>query len=183
MREFPQSLGLAGSLLIAHPNLHDPNFRRTVVYLSAHDPKDGSFGFVLNRPTEKLVGELLPEEELGALSDIPVFFGGPVSADQLMFATFEWRQEAMECRTHLQISEARERAEENAEAVRAFVGYSGWSAGQLEAEMQQKAWLTQKPDRDLLEIEKCKGIWPAIMREQGPWFRLLAAAPDDPSQN
>lgn len=183
MREFPQSLGLSGSLLIAHPNLHDPNFRRTVVYLSTHDLKDGSFGVVINRPAEKLVGELLPEAELGALGEIPVFVGGPVSADQLMFAAFAWRAAELECRLHLPIGEARELAGENATAVRAFIGYSGWSAGQLEAELQQKAWLTQKPDRDLLEIEKCKGLWPAIMREQGPWFRLLAAAPDDPSQN
>ena len=65
--------------------------------------------------------------------------------------------------------------------VRAFLGYAGWSKGQLEAELEQKAWLVQKPDEEILDIERCMDLWPTIMREQGPWFRLLAAAPDDPS--
>ena len=183
MREFPKSLGLAGSLLIAHPNLLDPNFRRTVLYLSASDPKEGSFGFVLNRPSEKTVGDFLPEQDLGILSDVAVFLGGPVSADQLTFASFTWHDEAVECRTHLVIEEAREMADADFSTVRAFVGYAGWSQGQLEAELAQKAWLTQKPDLDLLDPEKCAAMWTTIMREQGPWFRLLAAAPDDPSKN
>ncbi len=183
MREFPKSLGLANSLLIAHPNLLDPNFRRTVLYISANDTQEGSFGFVLNRPTEKSVGDFLPEQETHMLGDVPVFFGGPVSGDQLMFASLTWRDDAIVCRTHLLIDEARELAANHFEAVRAFIGYAGWSRGQLEAELAQKAWLVQKPDRDLLDLEKCKELWPTIMREQGPWFRLLAAAPDDPSRN
>ena len=64
-----------------------------------------------------------------------------------------------------------------------YLGYAGWSKGQLEAELEQKAWLVQKPDEDILDIEKCLELWPTIMRDQGPWFRLLAAAPDDPSLN
>jgi putative transcriptional regulator len=183
VREFPKSLGLAGSLLIAHPNLLDPNFRRTVLFLSASDPQEGSFGFVLNRATDKTVGELLPHRELGSIGSVPVFVGGPVASDQLSFATFTLHGGAIECRTHLVIDEAREIADSDARAVRAFAGYAGWGKGQLEAELAQKAWLVQVPDRDLLDIEKCQAMWPTIMREQGPWFRLLAAAPDDPSRN
>jgi len=183
VREFPKSLGLAGSLLIAHPNLLDPNFRRTVLYISANDPQDGSFGFVINRTTEKTVADFLPEQDLGVLGETPVFIGGPVSGDQLTFASFTWEDDEIECRTHLAIDEAREIAVADFSAVRAFIGYAGWSKGQLEAELAQKAWLVQKPDRDLLDLEKCKEMWPTIMREHGPWFRLLAAAPDDPSKN
>ena len=89
----------------------------------------------------------------------------------------------MVCRTHLLINEARELAGDDSILVRAFVGYSGWSKGQLEEELDQKAWLVQKPDRDVLDIRKSPEMWQTIMREHGPWFKLLAAAPDDPSQN
>jgi putative transcriptional regulator len=183
VREFPESLGLGGSLLIAHPNLLDPNFRRTVLFISAHDAQEGSFGFVLNRTTDKNVSEFFPDRELDGLANVPVFIGGPVSPDQLMFVAFQSNGETISCRTHLSIDEARGFVEEDVESVRAFIGYAGWSEGQLEAELAQKAWLVQKPDREILDLEKCKAMWPTIMREQGPWFRLLAAAPDDPSRN
>jgi len=179
------SLGLAGSLLIAHPNLLDPNFRRAILYLTASDSEEGSFGFVVNRPTGKTVEDFLPAEGLGALENIPVFVGGPVAQDQLTFASFDWdeKTQSVVCRTHLLIHEARELAADDPARVRAFVGYSGWSKGQLEEELGQKAWLVQKPDRDLLDLGKCPEMWQTIMREHGPWFKLLAAAPDDPSQN
>lgn len=186
MREFGHpSLGLGGSLLIAHPNLLDPNFRRTILYLSANDPADGSVGVVLNRETSKKVADFLPDKDLGILGDVPVFIGGPVGQDQLIFASFHWSKESqsVDCKQHLLINEALQIAEEEFSAVRAFVGYAGWSQGQLEAELQQKAWLVQKPDRDLLDLRKCKRMWSDIMRTQGPWLRLLAVAPDDPSLN
>ena len=183
MREFPSSLGLSGSLLIAHPNLMDPNFRRSVLIISSSDPHEGSFGLILNRATEKKVGDLLVEHELGPLAELPVFFGGPVAPDQLTFAVFEWADEALTVRTHLLLDEARELAADGEAIVRAYLGYSGWSKGQLETELEQKAWLVQKPDQEILDAERCINLWPTIMREQGPWFRLLAAAPDDPSLN
>ena len=179
------SLGLAGSLLIAHPNLLDPNFRRTILYLSTSDFEEGSFGFIINRPTGKTVEELLPDTELGELDSIPVFYGGPVAQDQLTFAAFQWneKKQLVSCRSHLVIAEARELTLSESTVVRAFIGYSGWNKGQLEAELDEKAWLVQKPDQDVLDLEKCEVMWQTIMREQGAWFRLLAAAPDDPSQN
>ena len=162
----------------------DPNFRRGVLIISSSDPHEGSFGLMVNRATEKTVGDLLPEhEELGLLGELPVFIGGPVARDQLTFAAFQWIDDVLSIRTHLLLDEARELAGDGNGTVRAFLGYAGWSKGQLEAELEQKAWLVQKPDEDIMDIEKCLELWPTIMREQGPWFRLLAAAPDDPSLN
>ena len=60
---------------------------------------------------------------------------------------------------------------------------SGWTGGQLEKELDQQAWLLQKPDRAALASEKLPHLWFEIMRGLGPWFKLLAAAPDDPSLN
>ena len=89
MRESGGSpLSVAGSLLVASPNLLDPNFRRSVVYIANNDADAGSFGMVINRKTGKTVGELLPEKELGLLGKTPVFVGGPVGRDQLTFASF-----------------------------------------------------------------------------------------------
>src|SRR2546428_11701336 len=85
---------LAGSLLVAHPNMLDPNFRRTVLFISAHDPNEGALGVILNRPLDKQVSELVKDAPPSGLADVPVFLGGPVGRDKLMFAVFEWAKGA-----------------------------------------------------------------------------------------
>src|SRR5437762_3670615 len=87
-------LNLAGSLLVAHPNMLDPNFRRTVLFISAHDPNDGALGVIINRPLEKQVADLVTEVPPEGLADVPVFLGGPVGKNQLIFAAFEWQKGA-----------------------------------------------------------------------------------------
>lgn len=186
MREFqPSSLGLEGALLIAHPHLLDPNFRRTVIYLLSHDAQEGALGVVLNRSVNKTVGDLLTTPELGALGNVPVFWGGPVSQDRLTFAAFEWKQatQTVVGRLNVELEEAQTLALDGDVALRAFVGYAGWSAGQLEGELEQKAWVVQKPDREMFDPKLCPKMWTTVMRTYGPWFRLLAEAPDDPSMN
>src|SRR5947208_5943434 len=88
----PPARSLAGSLLVAHPNMLDPNFRRTVLFISAHDPADGALGIILNRPLDKQVGDLVTEEAPAALAEVPVYLGGPVGSNQLMFAALEWEK-------------------------------------------------------------------------------------------
>jgi putative transcriptional regulator len=189
VREFSQSHSgseeLSNSLLIAHPSLLDPNFRRSVVYITAHDSEEGSHGLIINRPTDNTVADLLPMEDMGALANLPVFIGGPVGQNQLTFAVFRKQStsDIIECKAHLEIEEARELAGKRLTSVRAFIGYAGWSKGQLEGEVGQKSWIIRPPDRDLLDVKKSGEIWPSVMRGLGPWFRLLAAAPDDPSRN
>ena len=189
MREFSQSHsglpGFSNSLLVAHPSLLDPNFRRSVVYITVHSVQDGAHGIIINRPTEHTVADLLPAGEMGALGSLPVFVGGPVGLDQLTFAAF--RREAssgiVECKAHLEIEEAIELAGRKNVSVRAFRGYAGWSGGQLESECAQKSWIIRPPENDVFDVKKCSELWPSILRGLGPWYRLLAAAPDDPSRN
>src|SRR5438094_182358 len=83
---------LAGSLLVAHPNMLDPNFRRTVLFISAHDPNEGALGVIINRPLDRQVADLVTEVPRASLAEVPVFLGGPVGKNQLMFATFEWEK-------------------------------------------------------------------------------------------
>ena len=85
-------LSLAGSLLVAHPNMLDPNFRRAVLFISAHDTTDGAMGVILNRPLDKQVADLVGDAPPEGLEDVPVFLGGPVGKNQLMFAAFEWEE-------------------------------------------------------------------------------------------
>lgn len=186
MREFASSsISLAGSLLIAHPGLLDPNFRRSVLFISANDAQEGSFGLILNRPAARSVAELLPNREFGALGRVPVFLGGPVATDQLVFAAFQWHEETerMECRPHLILEEAEQILQQDSATVRAYVGYAGWSRGQLEGELAQRTWLVRPPGRDLLDLERCPTLWREMTSSFGPWFQLLAEAPDSTNQN
>jgi putative transcriptional regulator len=186
VREFgSSSLSLAGSILVAHPGLLDPNFRRSVIFVSANDPEEGSFGVVLTRPAGRKVAELLPDKPLGALGHIPVLIGGPVSTDQLIFAAFEWHAEAqrMDSKHHIMIEDAQAALEAPNTVVRAFIGYAGWNKGQLEAELAQHAWLVDKPDRHLLGLARTATLWRDTLSLHGPQFRLAAEAPEDPSRN
>ena len=173
---------LAGSLLVAHPNMLDPNFRRTVLFISAHDPEDGAIGVIINRPLDKNVADLVTEVPPQNLADVPVFFGGPVGNNQLMLAAFEWQKgEGLKLNNHA--LHAFPEAPNETPSVRAFLGYAGWSAGQLEAEMKQKAWIVQRPNKTTLKFERLSRLWFDIMNKLGPGYRMLAAAPDDPSLN
>jgi putative transcriptional regulator len=177
-------LSLAGSLLVAHPNMLGPNFRRAVLFISTHDSEDGALGVILNRPLDKQVADLVNEAPPEGLGDIPVFLGGPMEKNQLMFAAFEWHKgHGLKLNHNVGVEEAHQLVDEDPASVRAFVGYAGWSAGQLEAEMKQKAWILQKPTRAALAPARLPKLWFEIMRGLGPWYKMLAAAPDDPSLN
>src|SRR5436853_5252513 len=180
--EIPRNL--TGSLLVAHPSMLDPNFRRAVLFISAHDPEDGAIGVIINRPLDKSVGDLVSETPPEDLADVPVFFGGPVGNNQLMLAAFEWHKgQGLKLNQHSLNWDGAPDSPEGTPSVRAFLGYAGWSAGQLEAEMKQKAWIVQKPSRAALKFEPLSRLWFDIMNRLGPWYRMLAAAPDDPSLN
>src|SRR6476660_2372805 len=90
--EDPFSRSVSGSLLVAHPNMLDPNFRRTVLFVSEHDPNEGALGVIINRPLDKQVADLVSETPPADLAQVPVFLGGPVGKNQRMFAAFEWQK-------------------------------------------------------------------------------------------
>lgn len=188
MRNFDDeaaSGSLAGSLLVAHPNMLDPNFRRTVLFISEHDPGEGALGVIINRPLERHVADLVTETPPPGLDEVPVFFGGPVGKNQLMFAAFEWHQSGgLKLNHNVRLEETSEGVDQKRViTICAFVGYAGWGAGQLESEMKQKAWLLQKANPSVLKLDRLPNLWFEIMRGLGPWYRMLAAAPDDPSLN
>jgi putative transcriptional regulator len=175
----------AGSLLVAHPNLVDPNFRRTVLFVSEHDPNEGALGVIINRPLDKPVTEIVSGTPPTEFVDVPVFLGGPVGKNQLMFAAFEWQKGAgLRLNHNVALEESTQAAaKKNLLTVCAFVGYAGWGAGQLETEVKQKAWVVQNANPSLLKLDRLPNLWFDIMRTLGPWYKMLASAPDDPSLN
>ena len=182
--EDPTRLCLQGSLLLAEPALQDPGFRRTVLLLTEHRPDDGAHGYVLNRPMGKSAGELLPEADLGDLAEVPVFTGGPVSPEQLTFAALTWDPgaETLLCTTHLTREDALARLHRG-ESVRAFVGYSGWAAGQLENELQHRSWITCRPVPAVADPDSVPLLWRDLLRGMGPYYQLLSGMPEDPGLN
>ena len=182
----PRSGNYEGLLLVAHPGLRDPNFRRSVLLLNAHGKEAGALGFVLNRPLGKTAADLLPEHDQQALLErVPVYVGGPVGQDQLGFAGLNWDAEngTLLLETHLSLSDVGRWLDERTGEVRAFVGYSGWSAGQLEEEMAQKSWVLVKPVRGASESAVVDRLWFRVMSSLGPVYKFMSIIPDDPSLN
>jgi putative transcriptional regulator len=170
---------LAGTLLLASPVMDDPNFARTVIFMAAHNQKDGAFGYILNRPLEQQVGDLLPDQDLGPLGEVPVFMGGPVATDKLAFAALHWnkRKSTLRCQTHLSVPDAL-KALKLGHEVRGFVGYTGWTGGQLENEIQRRSWITAKARPLVLTLATPEDLWGAILHDMGPTFGLMAGVPE-----
>ena len=182
MIPLPQSL--RGSLLLAAPLMRDPNFSRAVLYLAAHTNKEGAFGYILNRPLDKVVSDLLPSGEMRSLSQVPVYLGGPVSTDKLSFASLQWdnKHNTLACKTHLAVEDA-EFELKLGHDVRAFVGYSGWSEGQLEKELKRHSWIVSTPQAVVVTADDPASLWSDILIDMGPKYELIAQMPERPELN
>ncbi len=176
---------LTGSILVAHPNLLDPNFRRTILFLSHHSPEDGAIGLVLNRPLHKTLQQVSTSKKKVRWGEVELFYGGPVATNQVSLASLQWRDNpaAVAFQSFMGSIENVHIDPEWHGGLRGFVGYAGWSEGQLENEIAQKAWLVLPPARELIEPTNPEAAWRDIMRSSGPVMKLLAEAPDDPELN
>ncbi|HEY3757653.1 MAG TPA: YqgE/AlgH family protein [Opitutaceae bacterium] len=181
-RKPPPKDSLAGNLLLAHPALRDPNFRRTVILMTADDPK-GSTGVVLNRPLNKFLGSLGGDYALGPLSDTPVFSGGPVQTKQLILAAWHAQPHGFQLHLGIEADKAAELAAEPDVHVRAYFGYAGWSSGQLKKELTQNAWLIAEAPRDLFSQPGDLSLWRSAISREGDEWRLMAEEPEDPNLN
>ena len=177
---------LAGSLLLSHPALRDPNFGRAVVLLSAHDD-DGAMGVVLNRPTGQTLADLDDAFASGPLAGVPVFAGGPVDQDRLIICALGFHANGDGLRLHFGMEPDEATAllsdEGHSLQVRAFVGYAGWSAGQLESELERDTWAVSAIPSDLLDYEQNDALWRGVLGRVSPEWKLLADEPDDPQLN
>ena len=181
-----------GTLLISKPFLGDSNFERSVVLLCRDEPTDGSFGLVLNRLTNLTLGDVLDlpgSDHLAA--GLPLYLGGPVEANTLHFVhqradlrgAQELGQEVFWGGDFEMLLSLLGNGAVVAEYVRLFVGYSGWSRGQLAAEMQSQSWIRQPASAGKVFTLASDAFWRDILREKGGRYKVLANYPVDPSLN
>ena len=177
-----------GMLLIAEPFLQDPNFKRTVILLCEHQ-ETGSFGFVLNRDYEQTLEDLIPE--LSGMNQ-SVFYGGPVQKDTLHFlhqypALIPGGLEVADGiywggDFDMAIQFLREE-KINRDNIRFFVGYSGWTGGQLEEELKVNSWLMTPAIRKLVFHRKMEEVWKDSIKNMGGDYEIMINFPVDPSLN
>jgi putative transcriptional regulator len=174
----PESL--RGHLLIAAPSLFD-YFRRTVVLVLEHTP-EGAMGVVLGRETEARVADVVP-----ALAGLPdsdefVYLGGPVSPESVVaLGEFEDPDEAGNQVVGSLGTLDPEGANESLRRMRVFAGYAGWSAGQLDGELEQDAWIVHEAEQS--DPFRSGDLWSHALERKGGRYRLMATMPTDPSLN
>jgi putative transcriptional regulator len=177
-----------GVLLIADPFLKDPNFMRTVVLLTEHN-EQGEIGFVINRQYENTLDELLPEVEG---HQIPVYYGGPVQMNTIHFLhRYPDRiQGGIEVMKGVfwggdfdAVVQLINSGEVDPDMIRFFIGYSGWSNGQLQGELDEKTWLTVEATRRLVFHENAGEIWRDALKHLGGDYEMMINFPIDPQLN
>jgi putative transcriptional regulator len=183
----PQSL--KSRLLVANPAMPDPNFHRTVVLVLEHSP-EGALGLVLNRPSDTEVGGALPEWGRLAVEPPVVFVGGPVEPTAaICLAELDEEQEGERWRPLVGELGTLDLTAEEADlagrvrGLRVFAGYAGWSAGQVEGELEVSAWFVVDAEPGDALGPRPGDLWHDVLRRQGGWLASLAAYPDDPSTN
>jgi putative transcriptional regulator len=177
---------LRGKLLVASPSLVDPNFARTVVFITEHG-EEGAMGIVLNRPSETAVDAVVPPLAEIAGSE-PVYVGGPVQPEAIVLLADFTDPEAAAwiIVADVGLASADVDLEDLAAAVRrgrVYAGYSGWGPGQLEAEMEIDSWIAEPPLPKELFPDDPATLWSDVLARKGGQYALIARMPDDPSQN
>jgi len=181
-----------GTLLVASPDLLDPNFRRTVVYVIEHR-REGTLGVVLNRPSELLVQEVLPAWAPHSTRPRSVFIGGPVDAKTaLCLAAFLPGHDptkidgvvAVRGPVGLVDLESTPAAiVPRMRGLRVFAGYAGWNSGQLDGELSRGDWILVPALPDDVLATGTGDLWGRVLRRQGMPLALLATYPADVAHN
>ena len=174
-----------GQLLVASPDLDDPNFRRTVVLVIAHDA-DGALGVVINRPTDISVGEALVEWEGVASEPACLHAGGPVEPDSavaLGVGPPDPTGSSPGGIVGLMGTVDLDGRPDDYRAVRVFVGYSGWGGGQLDSEIARGDWIVVDATVGDLTTAASESLWRDVLRRQRGRVAMFATASEDPTLN
>lgn len=179
----------AGRLLISEPFMMDPNFKRSVILLTEYS-EIGSMGFVLNHPSEYMLGDLLPDI---AYSELPVYIGGPVANNTLHFIHrcpdkipdgieiwdgMFWGGDFEKVKELINTYQL-----EDGE-IKFFAGYSGWTAGQLDAELMEDTWIVaNKFSPDVIFAHDEQNLWREVVISLGPRYSHIANFPENPTLN
>jgi putative transcriptional regulator len=178
----------AGKLLLAEPFMLDENFSRTVVLICEHDPENGTMGLILNKPVKIRLNEVLPS--------LPPFqgqlyLGGPVGTETMQF--LHCVGEKIEGSVKLvdglywggnfeQIKILIENNQISPSHIAFYIGYSGWAAGQLQAEMENNSWIVADAAADYIFNFRAS-LWRDILRKMGGVYETMSGYPENPILN
>jgi putative transcriptional regulator len=179
----------AGKLLLAEPFMSDENFSRAVVLICQHDDKEGTVGLILTKQVKLPISEVVAEFNnfKGRL-----FLGGPVGTDSLQF--FHRLGEKIEGSLKLadnlywggnfeQIKMLVELHQINENDICFYLGYAGWSIGQLEEEMEDDSWIVTDSTAEHVFDIRPETLWKTIMRGMGGVYERMAGYPENPILN
>ncbi len=177
-----------GDLLISEPFLPDPNFERTVVLLCEHN-EDGSFGFILNKPSLLKYSDVMEDSSYDEI----LYVGGPVEQDtmhvlhamgDLLEGSIQLGNDVYWGGNFEQLQIMINNNQIDPAAFKFFLGYSGWSAGQLEMELQEKTWIISNQARkDQVFDTKPDKLWKNVLNEMGGKYKMISNYPIDPRLN
>lgn len=168
---------LAGRLLVATPDLGDPNFSHTVVLLLAVQP-EGVLGIVLNRPSDRRVDDVLPRWSAQVAAPAVMFFGGPVGLDQVIGLSAHGAVDLEDA-----VNGDIPMDDDGSSEIRLFAGSAGWGPDQLDAEIADGAWWVFDAEPGDVTSSDPEKLWQRVLRRQRgvtSWFALATA---DPSLN
>jgi putative transcriptional regulator len=179
----------AGRLLISEPFMMDPNFKRSVILLTEYS-EAGAMGFVLNQLSELVLSDIMADM---AYAETPLYKGGPVGNNTLHFIHrcphkieggieisngVYWGGDFETVKTlinNYQLTDA---------DIRFFIGYSGWTEGQLDDELMEDTWIvTDKFDTDLLFNHNEDTLWKQTVVNLGQRYAHIANFPENPALN
>lgn len=168
-----QENSLTGRLLVALPNMKDPRFSESVIYIVKHD-REGAFGLVINRvltsaPIEEVLAGFGVDEK-GGKGEIAIHYGGPVSPRQgfVLHSDDIVRENSTRVNNGMAITSDPTiiRDISLGKGPRQFlliVGYAGWAPGQLEGELQAKAWFSIPADKEIIFSKQPEKKWQRAM--------------------
>jgi len=177
-----------GKILISEPFLPDTFFNRSIVYLTDHSPK-GSVGFILNKKLDLKISAAI--EGFEGLDEY-LNMGGPVAPDTLHYlhnvgemipesvhigGNIFWGGDIETIRKLI-----RDRKIEKSQ-IRFFLGYSGWSAGQLEHELKEDSWMIAKVNPEIVMNSRGEDTWKRVLRGFSNKYRMWAEFPESPEMN
>jgi putative transcriptional regulator len=177
-----------GKILISEPFLPDTFFNRSIVYLTDHTPQ-GSVGFILNKKLDLKISSAI--EGFDNWDEI-LSMGGPVAPDTLHYlhnlgnmipnsipieGDLYWGGDIEAVRELIKSKKI------DKSQIRFFLGYSGWSAGQLERELKENSWVIAKVDSKIVLNSRGDDIWKKVLRSFKNKYRMWADFPDSPEMN
>jgi len=144
-----------------------------------HDEENGSEGFILNRPTGDLVGSKLCSPEFKQLSNIPIYYGGPVDTDKLSFSSFKLSANVSDCIDCVDCISAEQAAQDlrtSGTIVRAFIGKSAWTKGQLADEIENHAWYLAPAVEPALTLAQDNTLWKNTLQHLSPFHHVISCS-------